>query len=78
MGSCNSGTKYNKNNYKQDRKCECCSVGQLEDIDVKLTCDDGYQFNVPIAVPKSCSCQPCSEEANTGKKSGALYDSIIY
>lgn len=60
-GACNSGTKYNRDNYKQMRKCLCCSVGVYEQLTVSLKCEDGAEAKQIISVPKSCSCQPCEE-----------------
>lgn len=49
------------------RKCECCSVGSYDEINVNLKCDDGYSIDVLISVPKKCSCQPCESESKKGK-----------
>lgn len=59
-GTCNSGTKYNRSTLKQDKKCECCSVGKFEEISVPIKCEDGIHLTVPISVPKSCTCQACN------------------
>lgn len=66
-GACNSGTKYNRETFKQMRKCECCSVASYDEINVNLKCDDGYSTEVLISVPKMCSCQPCDGESAKGK-----------
>lgn len=66
-GACNSGTRYNKETFKQRRECQCCSVGSYDDINVKLMCDDGYSVEVLISVPSMCTCQPCDGDVTKGK-----------
>lgn len=66
-GACNSGTKYDRDTFKQKRQCECCSVANYDEINVNLKCDDGYSDEVLISVPRMCSCQSCDGESNKGK-----------
>ncbi|KAG4071830.1 hypothetical protein HA402_005991 [Bradysia odoriphaga] len=66
-GACNSGTRYNRETFKQKRECECCSVARYDEINVKLVCDDGYSTEVLISVPSQCSCQPCDGDYDKGK-----------
>lgn len=66
-GACNSGTKYDRDTFKQMRKCECCSVATYDEINVKLMCDDGHSFEVMVSVPRLCSCQSCDGQSNKGK-----------
>lgn len=61
-GTCNSGAKYNKQTGSFEKKCECCSIKELTNISVDLTCLDGYKTKLEVAVPKVCGCSPCSEE----------------
>lgn len=61
-GACSSGTKYNQKTYKQSKKCECCSVSTYDEINVPLTCDNGFELDLLINVPKACTCQPCDDE----------------
>lgn len=61
-GTCNSGTKYNKATGSFDKNCECCSIKELTNIPVELTCLDNYKLNIDVAVPKVCSCSPCVEQ----------------
>lgn len=60
-GTCNSGTKYSHDNFKQKRLCQCCSVNVYEELTVTLKCKDDAEIQQIISVPKSCSCQPCDE-----------------
>lgn len=61
-GACNSGTKFNRATLKQDKKCQCCSTGNYEEIKVPVKCIDGSKDIIPISVPKTCTCQPCIED----------------
>lgn len=65
-GRCSSGTRYNKTNFKQSKKCDCCVVADWESITVPLTCDTGFVLDLVLNVPKACSCQLCDEEVGGG------------
>lgn len=60
-GACKSGTKYDQKTYKQSRQCECCSVATYDELNVPLKCANGFDLDLIISVPKSCTCQPCEE-----------------
>lgn len=61
-GTCNSGTKYNKVTGSFDKQCECCSIKELTNIPVELTCLDNYKLKLDVAVPKVCGCTGCAEQ----------------
>lgn len=61
-GTCSSGTKFNKETLEFEKKCDCCSIQELQNIDVELKCLDSYKMTIPLAVPKVCSCKPCLEK----------------
>lgn len=67
-GACNSGTKFNRQTLKQDKKCHCCAIGNYEEIKVPVKCADGAKDVYPISVPKTCNCQPCSDNENAKKE----------
>lgn len=62
FGTCNSGTKYNKVTGSFDKQCECCSIRELTNIPVELTCLDNYKLKMDVAVPKVCGCTACAEQ----------------
>lgn len=63
FGTCNSGTKYNKASGSFEKKCDCCSIQQLTNIPVELTCLDNYKLKLEVAVPKVCGCTECAGES---------------
>lgn len=77
-GACNSGTKYNRYTMKQDKKCQCCSVSQYEELNIPVKCNDGTKQTVPISVPKTCTCQPCEEADNNHHLLDFLKSTTIY
>uniref|UniRef100_A0A1I8NWB1 Hemocytin n=1 Tax=Stomoxys calcitrans TaxID=35570 RepID=A0A1I8NWB1_STOCA len=63
MGSCNSGSKYNKETFGQDKICQCCTIKSYKKISVQLTCEDGVKISKELEIPAACGCQPCSDSA---------------
>lgn len=63
-GACSSGTKYNKINFTQEKRCDCCSVESYDTIKVPVKCTDGHKDDISISVPKTCSCRPCDGDSN--------------
>lgn len=61
-GGCNSGTRWNTKLNIQEKFCTCCQMKTEKEINIQLTCDDGFKFTKPVSVPTSCSCNPCSSE----------------
>lgn len=74
-GACNSGTKFNRLTLKQDKKCNCCSVGNYDELKVSVKCIDGTRDVIPVSVPKSCTCQPCFEDEKL--KADHLFDFLL-
>lgn len=62
-GSCSSGTKYNKAAGAFEKKCDCCSIKELTNVLVELTCLDNYKMKIDVAVPKVCGCVACTEQS---------------
>lgn len=59
QGACSSGTIFNTQTFKQDKKCQCCMVANYMELKIPLICADGSIPTIPVSVPKTCSCQPC-------------------
>lgn len=59
LGRCESGTRYNKANFKQTKVCDCCQVDEWNTVEVPLACDSGASLDVIINIPKSCKCLAC-------------------
>lgn len=77
-GACNSGTKYNRLTMKQDKKCQCCSVSNYEELTVPVKCSDGSKQTIPLSVPKTCTCQPCDEHDGSKHLFDFLKSTTIY
>lgn len=73
-GSCDSGTKYNRNTMKQDKKCNCCSIASYDELKVPVKCSDGSKQMIAVSVPKTCSCQPCNDDSKSKKNPDNIYD----
>uniref|UniRef100_A0A1I8MML0 Hemocytin n=2 Tax=Musca domestica TaxID=7370 RepID=A0A1I8MML0_MUSDO len=63
MGSCNSGSKYNRETLLQDKICHCCNIKSYKSITVELTCEDGTKISKQLEIPSACGCQPCSDSS---------------
>lgn len=77
-GTCDSGTKYNRVTLKQDKNCRCCSVGSYDEIKVPVECVDKATIEIPISVPKTCSCQPCDGKENVQHKPQSAFELLQY
>lgn len=62
-GTCNSGTKYNKVSGTFVKQCDCCTIKELTNIPVEMTCLDNYKYKLDVAVPKECNCAACTEQS---------------
>lgn len=60
-GLCSSRTIFNRSTMKHDKKCNCCSVENYEELKVPVKCIDGTKNIVSVFVPKTCNCQPCDD-----------------
>jgi len=47
--------------------CKCCEPSEMEEISVRMTCDDDTHYTQIVKNPKGCKCQPCGLDKG-GKK----------
>lgn len=63
FGTCNSGAKYNKDTHTFENTCKCCTIKEMTNVPVELTCKDNHKYTLDVAVAKSCQCSACREES---------------
>lgn len=65
---------------KHDKKCQCCSIGNYDELKIPLKCADGTKQIYPVSIPKTCQCQSCDADAKSNPDNvfDFLKSTVIY
>lgn len=58
-GPCPAKGFYNSYADTFDSTCECCQATEFKEVEVPLTCADGYELSQTVKVASECSCTAC-------------------